>query len=206
MNCVLSGVGGQGTVLASRIIAQAALDADLPVRTAETIGMSQRGGSVVTHVRVGATPDDEVASPLVPRGQADIIIAFEPGEATRVLDYLAPDGILIVADSAIIPPSASLSKETCYSPMSHLHYQQERLGERCTVIETGLVVERCGSVKPVNITLLGAAGESGKLGFSLVQLKSALASRVKPAFLDMNIAAIDLGAEVYQTSAGRWHG
>lgn len=81
MNCILAGVGGQGTVLASKLIAQAGLSSGQMVRTAETIGMAQRGGCVVSHVRTGK----RVHSPLVPIGQADIIIGFEPGEAVRNL-------------------------------------------------------------------------------------------------------------------------
>ena len=81
MNCLLCGVGGQGTVLASRLIAYAAMQKGLEVRTAETIGMAQRGGCVVSHVRTG----DEIFSSLIPLGSADVIIAFEPAEAVRCL-------------------------------------------------------------------------------------------------------------------------
>ena len=83
-NCLLCGVGGQGVVLASRLIAYAAMEKGNFVRTAETIGMAQRGGSVVSHVRIG----DEIYSPQVPVGSADVILAFEPGEAVRCLPYL----------------------------------------------------------------------------------------------------------------------
>lgn len=85
-NCLLCGVGGQGTVLASRLIAQAAHGARPFRRTTETIGMAQRGGCVVSHVRIG----EECQSPLIPLGKADILVGFEPGEAVRCLPYLAP--------------------------------------------------------------------------------------------------------------------
>ena len=80
MNCILAGVGGQGTVLASKLIAQAGLSSGQMVRTAETIGMAQRGGCVVSHVRIG-----DAASPLIPERCADLILAFEPAEAVRCL-------------------------------------------------------------------------------------------------------------------------
>ena len=83
-NCLLCGVGGQGVVLASRLIAFAAMEKGNFVRTTETIGMAQRGGSVVSHVRMG----EQVHSPLIPEGEADVILAFEPGEAVRCLPYL----------------------------------------------------------------------------------------------------------------------
>ena len=98
-NILLAGVGGQGTVLASKLLARAAMDAGLNVRTAETIGMAQRGGCVVSHVRTG----DDIASPLVPKHTADVMIAFEPAEAVRCLDYLAPDGAVIVNKKAVMP-------------------------------------------------------------------------------------------------------
>jgi indolepyruvate ferredoxin oxidoreductase beta subunit len=93
INCILAGVGGQGTVLASKLIAQAAMDKGQNVRTAETIGMAQRGGCVVSHVRVG----DEIFSPLIPKHTADIIIGFEPAEAVRCLSYLKKDGTVVVS-------------------------------------------------------------------------------------------------------------
>lgn len=87
---LLAGVGGQGTVLASKLIAQAAIDLGFPARTAETIGMAQRGGCVVSHVRIG-----EAHSPLIPKGKADIIIGFEPAEAVRCLPYLKEEGVVV---------------------------------------------------------------------------------------------------------------
>ena len=84
MNCLLAGVGGQGTVLASKLIAQSAMNRGLNARTAETIGMAQRGGCVVSHVRVG----EKIHSPLIPQHKADLIIGFEPAEAVRCLPYL----------------------------------------------------------------------------------------------------------------------
>ena len=100
-NIVLCGVGGQGTVLASKLLAAAAMDRGLPVKTAETIGMAQRGGSVISHVRLG----EGAASPLIGKGKADLIIAFEPAEAVRQLAYLRPAGTVVVSDRPIVPAS-----------------------------------------------------------------------------------------------------
>lgn len=92
-NILLCGVGGQGTVLASKLIAYAAMKQGLAVRTSETIGMAQRGGCVVSHVRIGRMID----SPLVPRGSADLLLGFEPGETVRCLPYLRQGGTVIVS-------------------------------------------------------------------------------------------------------------
>ena len=110
-NVVLTGIGGQGTVLAAKILAQAAQARGWHVRTAETIGMAQRGGSVVSHVRMGDA-GEQVASPLVPQTQADMLIAFEPGEGARMRDILKHEGVMVTASRAVQPVTASLSKES----------------------------------------------------------------------------------------------
>ena len=203
MNCVLAGVGGQGTVLASRLIAQMAMRKDLPVRTAETIGMSQCGGSVTSHVRVGATPDDGISSPLVPLGTADVVIGFELGEATRTLASLSPEGVMVVADVSIMPPSASLGK--CpYDPDAHRDFLARTLGERIIFVKTEDVTRAIGSSKVTNVVLLGAACASGALQATPDELKAAVRTLVKPAFLDMDLAAVDLGVQTYQAAVGRW--
>ena len=102
---ILCGVGGQGTVLASKLISYAAMAKGEEVKSAETIGMAQRGGSVTSHIRIG----EEAFSPLIPKGKADVMIAFEPAEAVRNLDYLKPDGVVVVSQKAVKPVTASLS-------------------------------------------------------------------------------------------------
>ena len=104
-NIVLCGVGGQGTVLASKLIASAAMKKDIPVMSAETIGMAQRGGSVFSHIRMG----EGLYTPMIAKGSADIIIGFEPGETVRMLPYLKDGGQIIVSRRAIMPVSAELS-------------------------------------------------------------------------------------------------
>ena len=104
-SCLICGVGGQGVVLASRILAKTAMNEQLFARTAETIGMAQRGGSVVSHVRFGET----VHSPLIPFCGADLILALEPAEAVRALDYLKQDGAVVVSKKAVRPVTATLS-------------------------------------------------------------------------------------------------
>ena len=108
INVLLCGVGGQGTVLAAKVLAQAAQSKGWHVRTAETIGMAQRGGSVTSHVRMGDA-GELVDAPLVSRASADLIVAFEPGEAARSLPYLAPGGTLVTATMAVQPVTAALA-------------------------------------------------------------------------------------------------
>ena len=98
-NIVLCGVGGQGTVLASKLLAAAAMSKDIPVMSAETIGMAQRGGSVFSHLRMGKN----LYSPMIKTGTADLIIGFEPGETVRMLPYLKEHGQVVVSTHAIKP-------------------------------------------------------------------------------------------------------
>ena len=102
---ILCGVGGQGTVLASKLISYAAMEKGDEVKSAETIGMAQRGGSVTSHVRMG----EEAFSPLIPKGKADVMIAFEPAEAVRNLPYLKDDGVVVVSKKEVKPVTSSLS-------------------------------------------------------------------------------------------------
>ena len=111
IDILLAGVGGQGTVLAAKVLAQAAQSKGWQVRTAETIGMAQRGGNVTSHVRMGSN-GEAVFSPLITPGTADMVIALEPGEAARALPFLAPGGVLVTATTAIQPVTAALSSMT----------------------------------------------------------------------------------------------
>lgn len=187
-NIVLTGVGGQGTVLAAKVLAQAAEARGWQVRTAETIGMSQRGGSVVSHVRMG-NAGETVSSPLVAQGQADLVIAFEPGEAARCLRFLSSSGTLVTASRAIQPVTAALA-QSGYSSASALAALRERCDSLVVVDEAPLLAD-IGNPKALNVVLLASACAKGVLGLTADELKSAVAACVKPRFRDMNLAAVD---------------
>ncbi|MSS19689.1 indolepyruvate oxidoreductase subunit beta [Pseudoramibacter porci] len=193
-SALLCGVGGQGTVLASRIIAQAAMDSGRQARTAETIGMAQRGGAVVSHVRIGETPEEAVTSPLIPDGQADVLIGFEPGEAARNLKALKPDGIVIVNRRAIVPVTASLGKSG-YDGETVLKWLEANAAH-CFVVDGDQAAQACGSEKVLNVVLTGALAATGAMGLSFEAIKEAMIRRVKPAFVEMNKKALALGAEM----------
>lgn len=186
LNCVICGVGGQGNVLASRLIAQVLLARDEHVKTAETIGMAQRGGSVASHVR-GGHPQ----SPLVPKGCADCLIAFEPGEAVRCIDYLAPDGTIVVNTQATQPPVAAL-QGIDYDGSEALAYLRSLSDVTLIEVDGAPICEQVGSSKVLNIALLAAAVKSGALGITRDELEDAIRARVKPRFHDMNLRAVAL--------------
>lgn len=189
-NCLLCGVGGQGVVLASKLIAYAAMEKGLNVRTSETIGMSQRGGSVVTHVRMGET----VHSPMIPKGTADVIMAFEPAEAVRNLSYLKEDGVMVVDKKAVKPVTATLSQSN-YDGQEALTYLQKKV-KNLYIIDGDAVCEEAGSSKVLNVVLLGVALGSGVLDIRLEEMKEEIKKHVKPQFVEMNIRALELGANV----------
>lgn len=187
MDCILAGVGGQGTVLASKLIAAMALKDGLNVRTAETIGMAQRGGSVVSHVRTG----HDIASPLIPLGQADLLIGFEPGEAVRCLKYLKPQGAVVVSSTGVEPVTASLGGNP-YSSKAMLVYLEKNLS-KVIKVDTQSICAQAGTDKVINIALLGAAVGAGVLDIKPQQAKEAIKAMIKPQFVAMNLAAFDQG-------------
>ena len=196
MNCLLCGVGGQGTVLASRVIAQAAMEQGVFARTAETIGMAQRGGCVVSHVRVG----NDTESPLIPPGSADILIAFEPREAVRCLPYLKEDGVVIVNSKAVQPVSASLTGKRLDA--SEMISYLKKKAKRVIVVDGDGICSRCGSPKVLNTALLGAAAASGVFPFGAEQVEKVLFDRLPEKVHESNKMALRLGEESLRAERG----
>ena len=191
-NCLLCGVGGQGVVLASKLIAFAAMEQGKFVRTTETIGMAQRGGSVVSHVRIG----EEVHSPLIPLKKADLILAFEPAEAVRCLPYLNAGGTVIVSSKAILPVTSSLG-DGIYEGTEMLAYLENNI-PRLAVLDGESILSQAGSSKVLNVALLGAAAASGVLDITLDEMEMAIEKNVKEKFLEINKKALVLGKAAFE--------
>lgn len=187
LNILLAGVGGQGTVLASRLLANAAIQRGETAHTAETIGMAQRGGSVVSHVRIGA----DAYSPLIPKGRADVIIGFEPAEAVRALPYLKQGGTVIVSSAAVKPVTDALA-DSGYSKNTMLEFL-EKQNCKLIVIDGAAITDACGSAKALNIALLGAAAKAGVAGISPETLRQVVEG-LNPRFREANLKALELGA------------
>lgn len=185
-SCLLCGVGGQGTVLASKMIAFAAMEKGENVRTAETIGMAQRGGCVVSHVRVGGS----IKSPMIPVGGADVMIAFEPAEAVRCLSYLKEGGTVVVNKKAVKPVTASLTGST-YDGSEMIAYLQDKV-KNLIVVDGDAICEKCGSAKVLNMVLLAAAAKSGALSMNTEELKAAIAKKIPEKFKALNIKAVEI--------------
>lgn len=189
INILLAGVGGQGTVLAAKVLAQAAQDKGWKVRTAETIGMAQRGGSVVSHVRMG-NEGEAVHAPLLAQQSADVVIAFEPAEAARVLPFLKLGGLVVTASTVVQPVTASLSK-TPYRAADVLTALQSQV-ERLVIVDDEALVAEVGNRKALNTILLAKAVQAADMGISLDDLRAAIKVCVKERFVPLNLKAIEV--------------
>ena len=181
---VIVGVGGQGTLLSSKILGDAALRMNCEVKVSEVHGMAQRGGSVITHVRVG----EKVHAPLVSVGQADFVVAFEALEAARAADFLKPEGVLIVNTQQIWPMPVIMGNvpypDSCV----------ENLKTSCQVeaMDALQMAIASGSQRAVNLVLLGAL--SKHLPWPQEIWEAAITACVPPKTLAVNLAAFKAGA------------
>ena len=188
-NIILCGVGGQGTVLASKLISSIAMEKGLPVMSAETIGMSQRGGSVFSHIRIG----EGIQTPMIGEGEADIILAFEPGEAVRMLPYLKEDGQMIVSAKEVMPVMATLTGDD-YQGKEMLDYLKAKV-KNLVVADTKRACQNIGTTKVLNVFLLGVAVSDGALGITEEELKEIILKKVPEKFHELNMKALDCAKE-----------
>lgn len=190
LDIVIAGVGGQGIVLASRVLAQAALNVGLSARTAENIGMAQREGSVQSHVRIGA--DD--FGPLVSFRQADILLGFEPAESQRCCDFLKPTGLGLVNIHPIRPVTVALGASNY--PFEQIQNYLCALPGRMIFIDAFNLATLAGSFRTINSVMLGALSSSGLLPFSKAELKKVLLEMVPERAKVINERAFDMASEV----------
>ena len=181
---LLTGVGGQGIVLTSKLIAAAAMEKNIPVMSAETIGMAQKGGSVFSFLRLG----DDIYSPMFPERSADLMIAFEPAEAVRMLSYMKPGGKLILNTHAIMPVTAALSGSD-YSGSEMTDYLRANVPQLITT-DADKACAKLGSPKAMNMVMLGKAVRSSALPFDIEDMISVMKKTVKPQFVEMNVKAL----------------
>ena len=179
---LLVGVGGQGTILAGNLLAMTAAAAGLDVKVSEIHGMSQRGGSVSTVIRVGEKVDTMVCDP----GCADIVVAFEAVEALRAQQYLREGGTMFVNDEQIVPVSVHIGNFSMPEDV------EERLAEIGAVrIDAGRIAREAGSPRSTNVVLVGAL--STALPFTVEEWQDAIKKRVPPKTIEANLEAFERG-------------
>ncbi len=183
LQIVIVGVGGQGTLMASRILGHIALASGLCVKVSEVHGMAQRGGSVITHVRIG----DTVSSPLVEEGCADLALSFEQMEAARALPFVKKGGVLITSIQKI-PPMPVVSGAAAY-PDDLLKRLSTRVHLVCA--DALGLAQQAGNLRAANIVLLGAAAR--RLPFARQLWEDAVAACVPAKTLETNLRAFQAG-------------
>ncbi len=184
-NILLVGVGGQGTILVGKILSSGLVKAGYDVKMSEVHGMAQRGGSVSNQVRFGK----KVYSPIIGKGQADILVSFETMEALRWLEYLNPQGKAVVNDYRI--PSAPILMGKCDYPEGVLETIKGKAST--TVINAGEIAEKLGNPKAMNIVLFGALVKS--MGLTDIDWEAVIRENVKANTAETNIQAFRAGME-----------
>lgn len=182
-NVLLVGVGGQGTILASKILTRGLIEAGYDVKMSEVHGMAQRGGSVTTQVRYGK----EVHSPIIGKGQGDVLVAFETMEAMRISEFLKPGGKLVVNDYKMVSvPILAGKAEYPEGVIDDLKTKYDVL-----VIDAYHIAKDLGNAKCMNIVLLGGLVKA--LGLDDIDWEEQIRKEMKPKLVDMNIKAFKAG-------------
>lgn len=190
MNIVIAAVGGQGALLASRILGSLAQELNYDVKVSEVHGMSQRGGSVVAYVRFG----DKIYSPVIEKGSADMILAFEQLEGARYVDYLKENGALIM-NTQRIDPMPVITGQMRYP--DKLQEELRKVNIRFIPVDALSLARESGNVKAVNVALIGAM--AGMLNIDKKLWISAIRANVPLRLLDVNIRAFESGV-AYSTN------
>ena len=184
LNIMIVGVGGQGTLLASRILGNVAMKNDYDVKVSEVHGMSQRGGSVVTYVKMG----DKVYSPVIEKGEADIILAFEKLEALRWIDYLKKGGTLVVNDQEINPMPVITGKAKY---PGNITGRIKESGINLKSVHALDIARACGNIKAVNVVLIGIMAKTTSIEKDV--WLQAMEEVIPRKLLGVNIKAFEAG-------------
>ena len=180
---ILVGVGGQGAILTAKILINGVMREGYDVKMSEVHGMSQRGGSVSTQVHFG----DKIYAPVIGKGEADILVAFEKMEAVRYAEFLKPDGIAVINDYAM--PSATVSAGLCEYPEGCVEAMQAAF--TCHVLDASSIALSLGSAKCMNVVLFGAMTKA--LGLDDVDWEQVIRETVPAKFVDLNLRAYEAG-------------
>ncbi len=186
---VLTGVGGQGTILASRAISLAAMEKGYAFRSTETLGMAQRGGSVISHIRFG----DNLYSPLIPAGQADALLGFELVEAVRWVSLLKKGGVALI-NADFVPPYDVLIGESDFDEAAAKQFLKSLAAETIIFDMTDLAIE-AGSFRATNAVLLGAFSVKGRSPLEPELLERVMLDLIPKKLIDVNRKAFELGRE-----------
>ena len=185
-NILLAGVGGQGIILASKILAAGLISAGYDVKMSEVHGMAQRGGSVTTQVRFG----EKVYSPIIGKGQADILVSFEKMETARWLEFLKEDGKVVINDFEI--PSAPILVGKVDYPEGVIKYVKDNVKD-VIVLKASDLANSLGNIRTTNVIIVGTLIKA--LGLDDINWEQVVKDTVKSKFVDINVEALKLGMQ-----------
>ncbi len=190
-----TGVGGQGTLLATRLLGEAAMAAGYPVQVAETHGMAQRGGVVESTVVLGGW-----SSPIISLGEADILLGFEALETFRSLNRCHSQSLVIANLGVNIPYTVAVGLAQ-YPPVDRMMSLIRQQVGRLVALDANSLARQAGNIQAVNMVILGALMSTGTLPFSLEHLQRIIREQTPSRFLDINLKAFDLGYETARSGA-----
>jgi indolepyruvate ferredoxin oxidoreductase beta subunit len=194
-NIMTCGVGGQGLMLVSNIIGLACAEYGLNIRTAETHGLAQRSGSIYTHIRIGA----DIFSPLIPYGEADALLGMEAIETLRYIEFLKPNGVIILNDYIWQPVGSTFERvnnnEEKYVEIGEIIQELYKLTDKIYLINALELATKAGNTLTSNVVLLGALSKLEGFPISRDQLKSVIPQVVPKKVINVNLRAFDLGFE-----------
>ena len=191
---VIAGVGGQGTLLASRLLAEAAINAGMSVKIGETYGMAQRGGPVMGHVQIGG----EASNPQIRKGEAEALLGFEPAEAVRRgVTYLKEGGLALV-NTHFTAPVEVISGMVPYPDVGEMMALLGKVTPSVKAFDATAVAEEAGDPVTTNIVMLGALTVSGVLPYTEAVMIDTIKAGLRPQFIELNMRAFELGKKAYR--------
>ena len=197
LNIIIAGVGGQGVILMSEVLGNSAVQDGLKVRGSEVLGMAQRGGSVFSNIRLG----EDVFSPMTPDGKCDLLVALEPSEALRNIQFLNKTSIVIMNIRKVIPATVSMGKST-YPEIDLIKARLETVAGKVIGLDAVEMADKAGNRQTSNVVMLGALFGTGKMPISIETVKGSIKERVPAKAVDVNMKAFDIGFEAIKKSLG----
>jgi indolepyruvate ferredoxin oxidoreductase beta subunit len=190
LNIIIAGVGGQGVVLLSELLGNAAVSDGLKVRGSEVLGMAQRGGSVFSNIRLGI----DVEAPMTADSKCDVLIAVEPSEGLRNIQYLNKNTTVILNTRKVIPATVSMGKST-YPEIEQIVAKLKSVTTKVITVDANDLAEKAGNRQSTNVVMLGTLFGSGKVPISVETMKEHIRERFAGKAAEVNIKAFDLGYE-----------
>ena len=193
LNVIIGGVGGQGVVLMSELLGNAAVRDGIAVKGSEVLGMAQRGGSLFSNIRLGDGP----YAPLTPDGKCDILVAVEPSEALRNIHYLSKSSLVIVNTTKVIPFTVFLGSSK-YPEIDDVLAKLKGVAKQVIILDASKIAREAGNLQTTNVVMLGALFGTGLLPITIETAKEVVKAHVPAKAIDVNMEAFDLGYQEVQ--------